>query len=763
MNAIKIFNLRLRLVNVWGALLSGLLLFSSLLLLSCSDSARNVSGELLPLGVVSLQQQENCDGLREYISSSILERNTTIHRYHYLYCGDPREAQPSPIPGGGSGAPAAGDTATAPDGVSDTNNQEVGVNEGDIVKADSDGTVYLISGRHFIVAKGFPPSELSILKEVDLGMHATQMFLDKTNHRVVVVGREDQPYYIMPPVTNTDPIITNPIANDETAAIFFNIATPADPQVVDRITFSGYYHTGRRIDNRLHMVLRDYYNPDELYLDTEFWTLRQAYWNRVREIRCDDPDASIEDIEADPDLIAAKQGLASKITTVVNAMSDDVLVPTAKRTNNAGEQRLPYLACSDIYHPGVSANLGLQILASMDTDAANLDATAVINSAWQIYSSQNSLYMAETSRNWWWRPFRSEDEMKSQTAIYKFRISQGKPEYVATGVVPGQTRNQFSFSEHNNVLRVATTEDNWIAPTSTGEQWQRVLHNSVFTLENNAGTMSILGEVRGFGKDESIQSSRFIGNRGYVVTFRNVDPLFTFDLSDPSNPRLMGELTIPGFSRYLHPYDENHLITIGRGQNGNALNALQLQIFDVTDLTDPQLLHAYMPEAPSGWSWSAAEHDHKAFTFYKPRNLLAIPLQFTPTITNAVFNGIVAYDVSLEDGFTELGRVDHSDLARDYYCNPNSGLLPAHVDSCENGWYVRWAAPRRSVVMTSGADTYLYSISDVGVKASDVADLSTALASILFPPQPYPYWYFGWDLAGIVPSVPADGPMAAQM
>ncbi|WP_455211854.1 beta-propeller domain-containing protein [Kaarinaea lacus] len=745
--------------NLYGFLL---ILFSLLLVISgCGESGSTqeplaLDAPKVPLNALKLQQPQNCDDLKNYIVTSLVARYTTLPQ-NSNYCsisgGGENQAPPtdavSANPDAGSGG---NNSSRAPDDVSDTNNQEQGVNEADVVKADDNGIVYVVSGRHLVVAKGFPPREMSTLKEVDLGAHGTQLFLDKSQQRLVVLARYEPPVYIADLGDATDvaaDAAIYPPINDWNivVAIFYDVSTPENPVMIDQIRFQGYYQTGRRIDDRVHLLLRSNYYPEVLYQDAETWQLLDNYWQAVREAQCENPDAGTQEIAASPAVIAAKLAFTQRVSSLFDNTAIEDYLPTAHRqTTDNVLQPIPFLACSDIHHPEVSASLGLQVIASMDTDGQNLGATAIVNNAWQTYVSKDNLYIAETSWHWWWTA-QDASAPAWQTAIYKFAISGANPQYTATGTVNGHVRNQFSFSEYNGALRVATTEADVVSHTnedgSVNRRWER--KNNVFVLsDDHNGDLKLVGAVRGFGKDETIRSSRFMGERGFVVTFRQVDPLFTFDLSDPANPILMGELTIPGFSEYMHAYDNNHIITIGRagGEGGTGVgNGIQLQLFDVSDLQEPTLLHEYTPQATEGWSWSAAEYDHKAFTFYQPANLLAIPLQ-TSLATGSVFSGIAAYEVSLDTGFRELGRVDHSDLAYEYYCNSDVRLLPDYVSSCSNGSYYYWAAPRRSIVMTSGQDVYLYTVSDMGMKAAHIMDLQTVLGSVLFPPQPYPWWYY---------------------
>jgi uncharacterized secreted protein with C-terminal beta-propeller domain len=751
--------------------------FSLLALVSCGQgTSENNPNGTLSLGLLRLQTADNCDELKNYITESLIKQYASIPQNTYYYCPSPRtegtgsessppsaDAAPAPatdgsnLADGGSGSGAADDAAT-PGDVSNTNNQEQGVHESDIVKADDAGNVYILTGRHFIIADGFPPQNMSEHARIDLGARGLNLFLDKDNQRVIILSRKDDPYYIAEPVpVAPENLVVYPQPqSDYTVALFYDVSNPRQPELIDQLQLRGYFREGRRIDNRLHLVSNHFLRPTGLFEDEQFWTLYNEFQNTLYQSRCSSPDTNIAN---DPDVITAQNNLIDKITSIVSNLDPSTYVPDALRVDaeNDTTQSVPYLACTDIHFPEINKSLGLQIITSVDSDGANLAASAVVNNSYITYVSKDNLYLADTSRSWWWV---TDDGSwpQSQTAIYKFAISGSAPEYVATGRVDGYVRNQFSLSEYNGALRVATTQDDIVS--TADQQWQRIQKNHLTVLTDNGnGNLELTGEVRGFAPNENIFSARFLGERGFVVTFRNVDPLFTFDLSNPSEPRLMGELTIPGFSTYMHPYDENHLLTIGRAGGAGGVgtgNGVQLQLFDVSDMTNPVVKYSKEVSAPDGWSWSDGEHDHKAFTFYQPANLLAIPVQMSSAVNRAGFSGVIAYDVSLESGFTKLGEVDHADLAYDYYCVENLNLLvePSYVLNCENGLHMQWAAPRRSIVMTDTDDIYLYTLSDVGLKASSINDLSNTMGSLVFPTQPYPWWYFGYIDVGVTEPVP---------
>ena len=754
-----------------GTKLSGVLIV--LLLVACnsgSNKNNEISDPVAPNKPVAsqylkLKAAENCDDLKSYITQSLAKQYASIPRHvQYFYCPTPVSAgggsgdalTPPPAPGAESGGGTATGDSSVPDDVSDTNNQEVGVNEADIIKADAAGNIYLVSGRHFIVAKGYPPTDMSELARIDLGGRGLKLFLDKDKQRVTVLARADAPYY----VAGTEPSdAENALAaiypqpqSDYTVMLFYDVSTPDQPVLINQIQIQGYYREGRRINDRLHLVSNHHLRPMNLFQDDQFSTAVQDFNTAIYQARCTDPEG---DVATDPTVLEAQARVVNSINTIVSAIDPVDYLPKAYQVVDGNQSELPYLACTDVNHPEINMSLGLQIITSVDTNGENLEAASIVNNSYITYVSENNLYLAETSRNWWWI-MDDGSWPSSQTAIYKFAISGVAPQYISTGRVDGYVHNQFSFSEFNGNLRVATTQDD-VVQTEPG-QWQRVLTNHLTVLsDTGSGDLVVAGEVRDFVKDETIRSARFYGDKGFVVTFRNIDPLFTFDLTDPANPTQQGELEMPGFSTYIHQYDQDHLLTIGLsgGPNGTGIgNGLQLQLIDVSDMANPQLLHSLVPAMPSGWSWSSAQYDHKAFTFYKPANLLAIPIQVSPYLTADYFSGVVAYDVSLTSGFEEIGRVDHKDLSYDYYCGTTSILAP---DVCTNGDYLQWAAPRRSMVMTGNGEVYLYTMSDVGLKASSTSSLSATLGQLIFPVQPYPWWYFGYYPVGVTDPMPVTG------
>jgi uncharacterized secreted protein with C-terminal beta-propeller domain len=310
---------------------------------------------------------------------------------------------------------------------------------------------------------------------------------------------------------------------------------------------------------------------------------------------------------------------------------------------------------------------------------------------------------------------------QNMTHIHEFDFvaDPGFPNYVASGTVVGSVKDQFSLDAKDGYLRVATTDNRYYVDTngkfipSTGDASQPSTVNHVFVLAPNGGWLDQVGDAGDLAPNERIQSVRFVGARGYVTTFRQVDPLFVVDLAEPAHPAILGALTIPGFSEYMHPLDENHLLTIGRdaGTDGRT-RGLKLQIFDVTNGAAPALVKSFTYSA-SEYGSSEAEYDHKAFTFFDDRGLLAFPYYAYGGET--MRSSLELFHVDLATGFQKLGSIDHSSL----------------VSTAPSGYCGGYFGPevRRGVFL----ENFVYSVSYGGVIAKDTANLAADGVSVALP------------------------------
>lgn len=276
---------------------------------------------------------------------------------------------------------------------------------------------------------------------------------------------------------------------------------------------------------------------------------------------------------------------------------------------------------------------------------------AYLGAGQEVYMSHANIYVAV-------------GDWQGNTVFHRFAVDGLDISYAARGAVKGTILNQFSMDEHNGYLRAATTV--W----ADGQ-----LSNAVFVLDAKLQTV---GSILNIAPTERIYSARFVGDRGYMVTFVLVDPLFVIDLANPRNPKILGELKIPGFSSYLHPLDANHLLGIGRDTTvlttrdafGRVINevaielGIKLAIFDVTDVSNP--IEEHVEIIGGRGTYSEVLHNHKALLFDRRNNLMVFPVTIhAPEIKPGFghgpfeFQGAIVYDVSLERGFSQRARISH--------------------------------------------------------------------------------------------------------
>ncbi|MDB4939060.1 MAG: hypothetical protein JWP87_6032, partial [Labilithrix sp.] len=349
-------------------------------------------------------------------------------------------------------------------------------------------------------------------------------------------------------------------------------------------------------------------------------------------------------------------------------------------TKNAGAVAVQTIACEDFYVPTTgSTESGLTEVASIDlaNPAALPRQSAILGRAETVYGSADTIYLA--AQAWVEPPYTWSDDLgtsgsgggstgsgtvnagtteaspppptpgsagvgtktlrprtsqpsqpqvvtawaQTKTHIHKFEFASDAnfPNYVASGTVAGNVKDQFSLDDKDGFLRVATSESRsyldqdgkYVQPTFPGQtggpQDRPVVVNHVFTMGVSGGWLDLVGDAGELAPNEQIYSVRFVEGRGYVVTFRRVDPLFVIDLSNPAAPSKIAELTIPGFSEYMHPIDANHLLTIGRAATSTGqTQGLQLQIFDVTNGANPILAQKFT-YSNAEYGQSDAEHD----------------------------------------------------------------------------------------------------------------------------------------------------------
>ncbi len=349
-------------------------------------------------------------------------------------------------------------------------------------------------------------------------------------------------------------------------------------------------------------------------------------------------------IDSVPEPIIPADG-GSLETEVAKAGVSRFLAKTTLKSKISGRTFRRKLApCDAVTHPARFSGLDVLAILTIDLDQGmySLDRDGVMAGAQVVYGSSGSLYVA--SRRYV-RALELGGEAPDglRTEIHRFDVSDPtKTVYRATGTVPGFILNNYALSEHNGDLRVASTEEApWMAPGAS----------RVSVLRQDGARLVQVGAVTGLGEEgERIFGVRFMGDRGYVVTFRQTDPLYTLDLSNPTAPKIAGQLKIPGYSAYLHPIGEDRLLGVGR--EGNAVKA---SLFDVSNLAAPtevtKLLFAN--------AYSSVDEQPHAFLYWAPKKLAVLPLQaYQPN-----FSGAVGVRVD-PNALAEAGRIVHHSVAR---------------------------------------------------------------------------------------------------
>jgi len=337
------------------------------------------------------------------------------------------------------------------------------------------------------------------------------------------------------------------------------------------------------------------------------------------------------------------------------------------------------LACDRVYVPSQFSGFGSLAVLTFDLDESLTlgDGASTFAAGETIYASHQNLYVA--TNTWLPQPFFDDDnwlrdiDQRYRTSLHKFSLTPGGPAvYEASGSVKGHLLNQFALHERGGHLFVAVTNG---SPWSANRQSESL----IFALEQRDDVLAVVGSVGDMGRGERIYSVRYIGDRAYVVTFRQVDPLYVVDLADPTAPAVLGELKIPGYSAYLHPVGDGLLVGIGRDADDTGrIQGFKASLFDVSDPTAPAEIDTWtLADAESSVEW-----DHRAFLWWAPENLMIVPVS---SWRNEVPSGAAVFEVTAEAGLDYQGLITHSTedftFATDCYHEFDSEAL-------EEGWEI---------------------------------------------------------------------------
>jgi hypothetical protein len=604
--------------------------------------------------------------------------------------------------GSGAGGTSGAAGSTGATEYSTTNTQVASVDEADYIKNDGN-TIFVLSSDGLHVIDAWPAAETHEVAHLALPGSPRRMFL--LDNRLVVYTR------LASSGTTGSAGSSNPsdqgctygydcrFASEggRTQVLVYDVTTPASPTELMRYEMSGGYVASRRIGSYVYTVVHDSGATEVAGLTYTFSA------------------TSYDDMEAKYAQILAANNAK------IDSSPDDFFLPTITMTKPGGTATA-VAACQ--YALATQFAQGGSFVSLNTFDLTTLVAptrTLLASNAGYVFASATSLYMAvdRLPEQTYSSSYYSTSHQANDSFVHKFKLSGTDTSYAGSVTLPGHILNQFAMDENDGVLRVASTKG-WVPSTDVASY--------LTTYGVKAGTLTQLGQIGGIAPQEDIRSVRFDGDRGFVVTFKKTDPLFVFDLTDASNPKLMGELQIPGFSTYMQRLDENHMLAIGFTADDHEsfayFNGIQIQIFDVSDLANPKL--AWKTVIGTRGSSSEALTNHLAFNYFAPRKMLALPITVCEGggngsyATNMTFAGLMAFDVSLDTGITEHGRLPFVDAS-----------TVSATDNCDKWWTNSKSLVKRSVFM----DDFIYGLSDAQLRVAALSAMSSVLQTVALVSQ----------------------------
>jgi uncharacterized secreted protein with C-terminal beta-propeller domain len=688
--------------------LFGALGLSAIALLSSSTNAQPsqpvATTTASPLAMTASKQ---CDAVRDLVIDTVVHQ--MVSGYGYGYNGYPYPARPAMAPEAApameskaASAPVAAQSAgraaptssapppptAGPSHYTKTNVQERGVDEGDIVKTDGK-FIYTLRNNELVIAKTWPVDKPEIVARLTFKtMVPGQLYLQ--GERIVLQGYATQPR-------------ANGYPYGSTRLLIVDVKDRERPRLSKIYDVDGGTFSSRIVGDDLYLV-----QNGSLQAPPKLYETAQKVMAKIP--RAD--HTSLRPWEIQGRLAATlRRAIYSNLTKA----DIDSMLPAIHHAG--GKTPLP---CDELYMPTGNMQLGLTAMARISLTTGATDMVGALVSGGTVYASTDSLYVAAPHYNW-----NNQGYANYQTQVHQFSLADkgGKPRYVASGVVEGQLLNQFSMSEHNGDLRIATTEFDWSGRDQGG--------NHLFVMRPRGNKLEVIGAVRGLAKGERIYAGRMFGDKGYLVTFRQTDPLYTLDLSNPTRPRVAGELKINGFSNYIHPMGGNLLLTIGQDADNNGrVKGMHLQVFDVSNPANPTRRFHETFTAKGTYSSSIAQYDHHAFTYDAITGTLALPLQEYSN-DGTYYQGLVAFRVDPKKGFKSLGRIDHRSLADkmiEYMC------IDAKRQKNGNEQYYcqkqNWPGMRQSFTIDRSivVDKYLMTLGTAGLMVHKLASMDQVSA-----------------------------------
>ena len=660
----------------------------------------NLTGEDIIL-TSGLQTVGDCDALLERLIAEGIER---VGPYGFGHGGwgpeimfgsdDAMEESEAALDSGGPVTLTQGEDASGGgnDAVSGTNNQEVGVDEADIVKTDGDRMIVVARGQVQIldISSGTPVLRHSV--KIDEYGGSGELFING-----------DEALLMSRLWTQTDfrfdgdwGLSSRPAGTQMTRITPINLDNGTTGTSIE---FEGGYLSAREIDGSIRIVI-------STGMGNFGWLFPS--------------NADTEDIATEANKELLRKSTIGNWLPSYRILDGDEVVDGGLLFD-----------CDRTHIPAEFSGFGSIGILTVDgnNDFALTDSLGVVTDGQTVYASTDRMTIA-TPRYPEWDPQTGQmkDGEKLWTALHNFDITdRSEARYVASGRVDGSLLSQYSLSEHNGNLRVATT-------VQVGDDWNDT-SNSVVVLAEEGSALVQTGRVDDLGNGEQIFAVRFQGDTAYVVTFRQTDPLYVIDLSDPNAPVTRGELKIPGFSNYLHPVGDGLLLGIGQDatDEGRQTGA-QASLFDVSDPTNPLRIDTFALGGEN--SNSIVQWDARAFTYWAETNTAIVPVESWEwdEVTESNSASAVLIDV-VDRKLVEAGKVSHKAVTQ---CETNEGIVIYDDEAFDDDGdaeasFASQPAPDReeycwsfapSVVRTVIANGTLYTVSDAGVHSWDLDTLA---------------------------------------
>ena len=684
---------------------------------------------------VSIDSKENLKRFSSYQElEDFVKSNTESYGGYGVFGATPtvaREMVTQASSDVSKGAPSteAGSAGEASSDYSTTNIQVEGVDEADIVKNDGK-YIYVVSGRKVVIVDAYPAESAENISEIEFNGYPQEIFIN--GNRLVVFGQED---YSSPSVSIPEIGIVSPrYYSSRTFINIYDVTDRTNPVLKRNVSIDGNYYDSRMIGNYVYVIASEsvYYGGGPIPMPA----IRSGSVEKTIAASdvyyFDFPDTSYTftnvvsvNTQNDAEQFSSKTFLMGYTQNMYVSPNNIYIVYTKRLSEYDFFDRI----IDEAVMPSMPMEIQIKINEVRNSDKDKYEKISEIGKIVQDYISslgpeQGAVVMSDIQD----RAVTVQNEIAKElerTVIHKIAINNGVIEYVTNGEVPGNTLNQFSMDEYNGNFRIATTTGNWRAESL----------NHIYVLDSG---LNIIGKLEDLAHGERIYSVRFMGDKAYMVTFRQIDPLFVIDMSNPTNPQVLGYLKVPGVSDYLHPYDDTHIIGVGNNATEKGrINGLKLSLFDVSDFSNPKEISNYVIGGDGMYASSDALYDHKAFLFDKDKQLMVIPVSINtysskPSYEYDYWQGAYVFNINLVDGIGLKGNITHENETDETYYDYNVQI-------------------RRSLYI----DNVLYTVSNRMLKANSLTDL-TEINKVELPAEDqYGYVRSGTGVVGVAVAEPA--------